>query len=747
MPFFPQLPSTNKSVINTQQFLGLNRGLSIAEGEMADMYGLTSDNFPVLSSAAPRGLKTWAYDENAAHVAQFESEPSGILGTDKLIVCHDDKVYMDGVEMPLRLSAAEHMKPKHLVSMGAYVCIWPDKKYFNTANPDDYGDMGPKWVAGDGATISATMCRKDGTNYDTESIVTSPTAPEEPADQQLWLDTSGEVDVLKQYSEMHDTWVQVATTYIKIQADGIGKEYKENDVVHLAGVRAAAENPVPGGTASNTLEFTVDDLFLYSRFTTAANGTSTAAEHRSITKTVDVTGIPDGAKITGATVSLTTGSSMYGAKVLTLNGESLREGEANEVPVEITGNGEASLKFVFQSYSPSGLTAGEHGGTVNFTGIKLSVTYESSATGNVGEADKKQLEALNTTNVVYGCGDNYIIVAGILHNALTLDNGLSVELKIPDLDYVCEANNRLWGCSYAKVDGTLTNEIRCCALGDFRNWYRFMGISTDSYVMSVGSDGQFTGAYSLQGTPIMFKDGCMHKISGTQPSNYTLNTIKCRGVQDGSWRSLSVVGEVLYYNSSAGVMAYDGSPPYGVSEKLGSERYYDAVGGTYRNKYYVNMRDADMQYSTFVYDTAKGLWHKEDDARVPLMASVGDDLIIVKPGTLYFLESVANVEKMEGLPTWQATFGAFGFAYEQQKYLSRFNIRAQLGAAGRMIIEIMYDSNGKWEEMGTLESKMLRTFLLPVIPRRCDHCQLRIRGYGDVKVYSIAREFEQGGDG
>lgn len=743
MAFFPQLPSYSKSVINTQVFQGLNRGLSIGDGEMADMHGLTSDYFPVLSSARPRGLKTWAYDENTEHVAQFATEPSGILGTDRLIVCHEDKVYMDGVEMPLKLSADEHMKPKHLVSMGAYVCIWPDKKYFNVTNPDDYGDMGRSWSAEDGAIVTAMMCRKDGTNYDEENITISDKAPAEPEDQQLWMDTSGENDVLKQYSEMYDEWIQVATTYIKLQSAGIGKGLKEADVVHISGAMASTGiSTIAMG--EETLSFTTDDFHLYSSYTTAANGVSTTASIAERTKTIKVEGIPDGAAVKSAVLKFKTGSSMYGASLLTVNGEVISENADVEVPVEVSGNGEYSFLFRFRSYNTA-TTSGQHGGTVMFTGLVLDITYE--VLGTEEEEGIESLYFLNTTNIVYGCGDDHIIVAGILRRSVTLAEGLKVELKVPDLDYVCEANNRIWGCSYADIDGTLTNEIRCCALGDFRNWYRFEGTSMDSYVMSVGSEGKFTGAFSLQGTPLMFKEGHLHKISGTQPSNFTLNTIKCRGVQDGSWRSLAVVGDVLFWLSSAGVMVYDGAPPYAISEKLGTERYYDASAGAYRNKYYINMRDANMVYGTYVFDKTKGLWHKEDDAKTPLMASVGDDLIIVKPGTLYYLESVANVEKMWGFPVWQATFGIFGFEYEQQKYLSRFNIRAQLGENAQMKVEMMYDSDGEWVEMGTMSAKTLRTFTLPIIPRRCDHCQLRISGYGDVKVYSIARELEQGGDG
>ena len=39
----------------------------------------------------------------------------------------------------------------------------------------------------------------------------------------------------------------------------------------------------------------------------------------------------------------------------------------------------------------------------------------------------------------------------------------------------------------------------------------------------------------------------------------------CRGVQKGSWRSLCVVNEVLYYKGRTEICAYDGSVPVAVS--------------------------------------------------------------------------------------------------------------------------------------------------------------------------------------
>lgn len=755
MPFFPNIPTWENATINTQQFLGLNRGLSIADGEMADMLNMSSDNYPVLSTRRSRGVPLFPNEEG---VKEFDGVVSGMLGTDRLIVCSGEKVYMDGEEVPITLSAEEHMNPKHLVSMGAYVCIWPDKKYFNVTNTADSGDMGMKWVPAEDAVISAMMCRKDGTDYDMESITISDTAPEEPEDQQLWLDTSGDNDALKQYSAIYQEWVQVATTFIKIQATGIGKDLKDADVVHLSGARVSAapvtEPEEPSGPAEETLSFPVDSFVLRSKYTTTVKdgvASHTSASMDKVTKTVDVQGIPDGATVVKAVARFNAGSSAYGANIFTMNGVKCYEKQENEVPLEVTSNGEASMAFRFKSYASSS-SAGTHSGNISINNLTVEVTYSATATGGsedepVPEADTKQIEALNTTNIIYARGDDYIIVAGLLHGHLTLSNSLTVELKVPDLDYVCESNNRLWGCSYSDIDGKLTNEIRACALGDFRNWYKFEGTAMDSYTMSVGSDGPFTGAFSLRGTPLMWKEDYLHKISGTQPSNFTLNTTKCRGVQDGSWRSLAVVNETLLYKARNDVMAYDGAMPYSVSEKLGTDRYHDAVGGSYRDKYYINMQDELAQWHVYVLDTAKGLWHKEDEKYIPHMASADGELVLaIEDNGKTTLRTVGNASQTDEEFHWSVTFGVFGYAYERAKYLSRFNIRAQMEAGSEMDFEIQYDSNGEWEYMGTMRTRTIRTFMLPIIPRRCDHCQVRISGKGKASIYSIARVFEEGGN-
>ena len=748
MAYLPEIPAWENQAVVTTTFYGLNRGMVVADGEMADMTNMTGDHYPVIATRAHRRVPSWPGVEGAK--VTFDA-PTGMLGTDRLIICDGGKLYVDGSEVPgLKLSTDAAMQPKHMVAMGAIVCIWPDKKYLNLANPDDYGDMGASWAPAEGAVITAMMCRKDGREYDTERMTVSDTAPAEPEDQDLWLDTSGSVDVLKQYSVIYDEWVQVATTYIKIQADGLGKDFRVDDVVHMSGVAAVDETEAAAndGQDSETLTFTAEEFFLNSSFSTGYNGSGYTSSTPTIaerTKAIAVSGIPDGAVVTGAVLRFHASSPRYGTRILTVNGKSVQVGD-NELPVTVEGNGEVSLLFRFQSGNKS-TVSGSHSGSVTFSGIELHVTY--ATTGGTDEQLRDQLDMLNGANTIYGAGESYIIVAGLLRRNQTLRNTLTVERKIPDLDYVTESNNRLWGCVYKRADGTITNELRACARGDFRNWERFAGTSDDSYALPIGSDGRFTAACTVRGQPVFWKETCLHKISGTEPASYALNTTMCRGVQDGCWRSLAMVGETLLYKAPMDVMAYDGTMPYSVGEKLGRTRWYEASAAAYLDKYYLSMRGADMAWSLYVFDTAKGLWHREDDTQAHHMANVAGEMYMIRendsPARLLCVGGTTGEE--EGAFEWMVRFGVFGVTEPNQKYISRFNIRAQLARGSRMTLYIMYDSDGVWHELGTAKAPFLRTFMLPVVPRRCDHLQVMLQGYGDAKIYSIERTYETGGDG
>lgn len=608
----PQLIQGEQSIQMTSAFRGYNHNDIIGDGEMFDMTNLSGDRYPVLTLRNKRGVT----DNN------IEGQPvvplTGIHGRDKLVHVRGTKVYYDLLEVTgLTVNSTS---PKKIVSMGAYVCIWPDKVYFNTANMADYGSMEREWT-GLGADVDLIMCRADGTDYDMSEIATGTTPPADPVNNQLWLDESGENDVLRQYNSLMDEWVEVPSSYVKVGCTGIGAGLKEYDVIDLAGLEAA------DGAAPKTAQ---------------------------------------------------------------------------------------------------------------------------------------QIAALNGSKTIYYAGDDYIIIAGLIGQAQEhgqLTGTVTADLKIPDLDFVCESNNRLWGCKYGLVDGEIVNEIRATKLGDFRNWNSFMGLSADSWVGSIGTDGSFTGCITQRGYPVFFKENAIHRVSGSLPSNFSIQTTVARGVQRDCWRSLAVVNENILYKSRNGVMIYDGNMPYSISDQLGGVLYSDARAGVLGDKYYISMMDADENWHMFVYNTKYSNWWKEDAVQALGFGTVDDELFYIDEEHNTLVTVTGSVGTAEGDMDWMAEFGLTGVNYvasssrddprriRNAKYLSMFKLRMDLAPDAWVRLYIRYDESDTYEYIGQRTGAKMRTHLIPVAPKRCDHLRFKLTGHGGMKLYDLSRIMEVGGDG
>ena len=358
---------------------------------------------------------------------------------------------------------------------------------------------------------------------------------------------------------------------------------------------------------------------------------------------------------------------------------------------------------------------------------------------------------LNTTMVIYSVpDDDSIVVVGLLEGGYesSQDEPITIKRVMPDMDFMIESNNRLWGCRYGlNRDDEVVNEIYCCKLGDFKNWECFMGTSQDSYYASLGTDGQFTGAFAYLGQPIFFKENCMHMVYGNFPAEYQIQDTACRGVQKNSHKSLAMVNEVLYYKSRTGICAFSGSLPTEIGSVLGEKAYIDAVACGYKGKYYISMYDTSAKdYALFVCDTEKGMWHKEDNLRATMFCPVDDEI--------YYIDDKSNtIKTMFGSGTkdtapikWMAETGILGCSSPDKKYISRLAVRLSMDIGARVVFSIQYDSSGEWEYVCAITGHNLRTMTLPIRPKRCDHFRLRIEGEGNAKIFSITKVTEQGSD-
>lgn len=397
------------------------------------------------------------------------------------------------------------------------------------------------------------------------------------------------------------------------------------------------------------------------------------------------------------------------------------------------------------------------------TYVKISATgigaqFEQYDGVNISGIVKTGVKDLNGSAIIWAKDENYIVVVGILDTEITQtaeEGAVTIARKMPEMDFVIESGNRLWGCKYGMVDGKTVNEIYASKLGDFRNWNCFMGISTDSYAASCGTDGQWTGAITHLGYPLFFKETCLHKVYGTAPSSYQIQTTACRGVQKGSGKSLAIVNEVLYYKSRGGVCAYDGSLPTEISDAFGGVLYSDAVGGGHRNKYYLSMKDSGGIWNLFVYDARLGVWHREDNTHANAWCSCRDEMYYIDAADGKIRTVLGSGQTEPEKIQWRAETGRFVSVLSSskypdyaagKKYVGRLMLRMTLDPGATMQAYVEYDSSGVWEQLWSMTGKTMQTFTFPVRPRRCDHFRLRLVGQGGAKLYSLTKTLEKGSD-
>lgn len=378
-------------------------------------------------------------------------------------------------------------------------------------------------------------------------------------------------------------------------------------------------------------------------------------------------------------------------------------------------------------------------------GVKITVTLNGASWSGIenflptDEGNGKR----SGNFIISDKGSGYVVVPGIINENKTFTTiRTDVSRPVPDLAFVTECMNRLWGCS---TDG---HEIYCSKQGDVSNWNYFAGTAIDSWAATVGSDGKFTGAVTYLGTPIFFKEESLLRITPSSYGAHSYKELTCRGVQEDSSESLVMMDELLYYKGVSDVCVYDGNFPSTISEPLGDGKYSDALAGGVRGRYYLNVKDSNDAWHLFVFDAKNGLWSEEDDVHVNAFVRHDDDLLFVTDGRLVsaYGSHPYSQGTDEGKFEWTAETGSIGYASTDKKYVSRFAIRMKLEVGSHVALFIEYDSSDKWEYVFDMSGKGTKTFAIPVRPKRCDHFRIRLVGYGDAKLFAITKTTEEGSD-
>lgn len=309
----------------------------------------------------------------------------------------------------------------------------------------------------------------------------------------------------------------------------------------------------------------------------------------------------------------------------------------------------------------------------------------------------------------------------------------TVNKLTPDMDYVVECNNRLWGCSSQK------NEIYASALGLPANWYTFDGISTDSYVLQVGTYGDFTGACVYGGYPLFFKEEYMIKMYGYYPAAYQMKRIDCPGIKKGDSGTIATCGGVLYYKSSDDIYGYDGTWPVKVSYALDGITFgAGCVAAATYDKYYIK-----NAFGIYSYDPKTNTWCKDSSYN-------GGACFLSSQKYVYICGDRISKSRSGNISnqTWYAVTGEFG----RQATLPLYPVRLAFvfSCAREFAVDISYDSEysstSRWDRLfehsGAEKGKQY--VYCPI--RRCDTFRLRFSGKGAFRLYALNIITEDGGD-
>ena len=657
----------NKSKKYSVAFRGLNYGEGTQDGEFAETYNLSTDQYPCITQRAVR-VKKKEYNN-----------PTTLHSKGNLLVIDGTDVYYGDTKVGTVTEGK-----KQTATIGNYIVIFPDKKYYKVPTEDDkdgeFGSLEEEYKASGLSFTNSTISHK-------QTFKAS------------WLDfTASTITMGTAFKVQGVTFAQNS-----ISKTGANFPFKSGDAITITGCSYTSNNK----TTEVVIQTATAD-----KLTFASNIFSARTDNNTITITRQKTEGKFTFK-TGDTVTITGCSKSENNKEVTIK--------------EATAE-----KLTFEDNS---FTVATEVGSITIT-RKV-----------VGEFPFREGDAVSIT----GCsnsGNNKeteIVIRSVTSDEITFDdnaftavnneeNEVTIKRTVPDLDFICESNYRLWG--------THGNTIYSSKFSDPFNFKVFDNLANDSYAIEVGSEGEFTGCIPYSSHICFFKENTLHKLYGTKPSNFQITTVNVYGVQSGSERSMQIVNEQLLYKGVGGVYSYTGGVPELISEKFGTKRYSDAVACCDGEKYYISMKQGDT-WNMFVFDVLKNIWLREDDAHaVDMTFFDGKVYYLDAKGGLYYIDKTADRNDIE----WGATFCTMHETMNERKGYSKFHLRMDLSAGAWLAVDIKTDNDLQWRQIYTTHNEKAKTVSIPIIPTRCDSIDIRLRGKGKCTVKAFIREFTVGSD-
>lgn len=303
---------------------------------------------------------------------------------------------------------------------------------------------------------------------------------------------------------------------------------------------------------------------------------------------------------------------------------------------------------------------------------------------------------------------------------------LTVSRPLPDLDYICESDNRLWGLNRRE------NRVYASHWGRPDSFYP--DGKEGGWSKTFGSEGEFTAICAFGGGVCCFKEGLLHKILGTTPGSYYVSDYTLPGVKQGCERSVQTISDTLCYRGVHGVYAYSGAAPKLISRELGDNLPDCAVSGTDGRMYYLSglVGGNPVRYA---YDTFGKVWIKEADEQAAAIACVGGTTYMLTDSGLYKIGSGDKSQShfmAEFVPFCEDTF--------RKKCYTRLVFGITMAPDSTLRVYTRCDG-GEYRLTYTHTPDSRCSLSIPIRVQRCSRFGIRLEGRGDVTITGLAREF------
>lgn len=732
--FYPQLSDTEKDSGFIRAFNGLNHNPVSDESTFYDMKNCTTDKFPLLTR---RKLRLLSEANNA----------SAIGCMDGVAWIADGYFYYKGVR-----KFAVSGTVKQLVQFGAYICIFPQGITYNTQT----GEMAHIGLKTEGVKLYAAwgLKRANGDQItDNEIAYDSVIEPANPSEGYYWQDTSQNPPVIRQWSRNQQRWVD-ASVYVDIAfykeisaADtSMMSEFREGDTIKISGLENVSHTTGQYVSMYSTLNGTHVIQKVIHNYNIAVDGVNcwylairlicprNFFENIRGTDNVNITlerVMPDMDFVCANAGHMFGCSNEHHEIYVSANADPYNwntfEGTANDSYAEVVG------------------TPGEFTGCAAYRSTVLFFKEDRIHVLYGKRPSAYQLDQLECVGLQKGC-----------HNTIAIAN----ETLFYKGRYGIYAYSGGLPELVSEQLGDYNKRSMTAGGSDGRTYYVYGGGSVFSYDPKRGlwakEDDRRITQFADNGLDLFFIEQANTRWSDNllniPASSQTVNGVTFTANGDGS----VTVNGTATAEASFRVCEYsEDEAPVARLRVTGCPS--DATFQTY------GMRAAG-------YNSVDTYWCGTLSTTLPVGYGIHYIDIVVRAGTsvndvvftptlealtsavIGAMENYSDAGTETGLTMtmetdapWSASTGWIGLDSPDEKYISRIRLRLELPIGSVFIVDAAYD-NGDFSEVERINGDGLKPVNVVINPRRCDVMRLRFHGTGDFKLYSIAKQYEQGSD-